>query len=125
MQLVTCGCRALNRSAYMTYVHHAPAPGIVEPHALILQMCRLLADALPPPAQEALAQVKSVAGQAASQVSHLVASNPDVAKAAAVPLLGVPLFLTVAGRFGAYKGPLPPSKAYNILQVTGCGTGVL
>jgi rhodanese-related sulfurtransferase len=73
-------------------------------------------DALPAPAQEAVAQVKAVAGQVASQVAHLVASNPDAAKAAAVPLLGVPLLLTVAGRFGAYKGPLPPSEAYSILQ---------
>ena len=88
-------------------------------------MCDLLADALPPPAQEALAQLKSAAGQVASQVSHLVASNPDAAKAAAVPLLGVPLLLMVAGRFGAYKGPLPPSEVYNILQVTECIVGAV
>lgn len=88
-------------------------------------MCHILADALPAPAQEAVAQVKVVAGQVASQVSHLVASNPNAAKAAAVPLLGVPLLLTVAGRFGAYKGPLPPSEAYSILQVTECGIGML
>lgn len=69
--------------------------------------------------------MKAVAGQAASQVAHLVASNPDAAKAAAVPLLGVPLLLTVAGRFGAYKGPLPPSEAYSILQVTDYGIIVL
>jgi hypothetical protein len=77
------------------------------------------ADALPPPAQQALGQVKSAAGQVASQISDLVASNPDVAKAAAVPLVGVPLLLALAGRFGGYKGPLPPSDAYDILQVTG------
>jgi hypothetical protein len=88
-------------------------------------MCHVFADALPAPAQEAVAQVKVVAGQVAQQVSHLVASNPDAAKAAAVPLLGVPLLLTVAGRFAAYKGPLPPSEAYSILQVTECGIGVL
>ena len=50
-------------------------------------------------------------------MSQLVASNPDVAKAAAVPLVGVPFVLALAGRFGGYKGPLPPSKAYEILQV--------
>lgn len=74
-------------------------------------------DALPPPVQDALLQAKAAAGQVAAQVSDLAAANPGAAKAAALPLVGAPVLLWLAGRFGGYKGPLPPSATYDILQV--------
>lgn len=53
----------------------------------------------------------------ATQVADLAGANPDIAKAAAVPLVGAPALIWLAGRFGGYKGPLPPSQAYDTLQV--------
>lgn len=84
-----------------------------------LSCIALCTDALPLPVQDALAQAKTAAGQLTSQLSDLAAANPGAAKAAALPLVGAPVLLWLAGRFGGYKGPLPPSETYDILQVIG------
>lgn len=73
----------------------------------------LPAGSLPPPVQQALLQAKAFAADLASQA----AANPNTTPILAVPLLGVPSLLWLAARFGGYKGPLPPSEIFDILQV--------